>query len=137
RRHGFLCESFVDDASYLVPLPASLTEVGVLLEPMSIAQKGINQATEIQRRLRVWQPARAAVIGAGTIGLLVALVLRLRGVEVTVLSRRRPPYRNSELVEAIGARYLSTEATDLVAASAAHGPFDLIFEASGFSPLAF
>jgi glucose 1-dehydrogenase len=67
----------------------------------------------------------------------VTLVLRLRGVEVTVLSRRRPPYRNGDLVEGIGARYLSTEATDLAAASEAHGPFDLIFEASGNSPFAF
>ena len=136
-RHGFLAESYVEDATWLVPLPASLSEVGVLLEPMSIAQKGLNQAVEIQRRLRVWRPARAAVIGAGTIGLLVTLVLRLRGVDVTVLSRRPAPYRNSELVEAIGARYLSTASTDLAAAAGAHGPFDLIFEASGFSPFAF
>jgi threonine dehydrogenase-like Zn-dependent dehydrogenase len=136
-QHGFLSESYVEDATYLVPLPASLEAVGVLLEPISIAQKGLNQATEIQRRLRVWRPVRAAVTGAGTIGLLVTLVLRLRGVDVTVLSRRTPPYRNSELAEALGARYLSSEATDLAAASDAHGPFDLIFEASGNSPFAF
>lgn len=136
-QHGFLSASFVEDAAYLVPIPPSLSEVGVLLEPMSIAQKGLNQATEIQRRLRVWQPIRAAVTGAGTIGLLVTLVLRLRGVEVTVLSRRRSPYRNSDLVEALGARYLSTETTDLATASQAHGPFDLVFEASGYSPFAF
>jgi len=136
-RHGFLSEYFVEDAHYVVPLPASLAAVGVLLEPMTVAEKGINQADEIQRRLRIWKPARAAVIGAGTIGLLVTLVLRLRGVEVTVLSRRRPPYRNSELVEALGATYGSTDETDLAAASLDHGPFDLIFEASGFSPLAF
>ena len=136
-QHGFLSDSYVEDAVYLIPLPASLGEVGVLLEPMSIVQKGLNQAVEIQRRLQVWQPVRAAVTGAGTIGLLVTLVLRLRGVEVTVLSRRTPPYRNSELVEALGARYLSTAATDLAAASDAHGPFDLIFEASGYSPFAF
>jgi threonine dehydrogenase-like Zn-dependent dehydrogenase len=135
--HGFLSEQFIEDATYLVPLPATLSRVGVLLEPMSVAEKGINQANEIQRRLRVWHAARAAVIGAGTIGLLVTLVLRLRGVEVTVLSRRRPPNRKSELVEALGATYLSTEQTDLDAASRARGPFDLIFEASGFSPLAF
>ena len=137
RRHGYLAESYVDDARFLVPLPASLGAVGVLLEPLSIAEKGLNQADEIQRRLRIWRPARAAVIGAGTIGLLVTLVLRLRGVEVTVLSRRAAPYRNSDLVGALGATYLSTADTDLGAASEAHGPFDLIFEASGFSPLAF
>jgi threonine dehydrogenase-like Zn-dependent dehydrogenase len=135
--HGFLSEYYVEDARFLVPLPPSLSSVGVLLEPMSIAQKGIAQATEIQRRLRVWRPVHAAVTGAGTIGLLAALVLRLRGIDVTVLSRRPRPYRNSDLVEALGARYLSTADTSLADAAAAHGPFDLIFEASGFSPLAF
>jgi threonine dehydrogenase-like Zn-dependent dehydrogenase len=136
-RHGYLAEYYAEDARFVVALPASLAGVGVLLEPLTVAEKGLNQADEIQRRLRVWRPARAAVVGAGTIGLLVTLVLRLRGVEVTVLSRRAAPYRNSDLVVALDARYLSTSATDLAAASEAHGPFDLIFEASGFSPLAF
>ena len=137
RRHGFLIESFVEDAAFLVPVPDALGAVGVLLEPMSIAEKGIAQADEVQRRLRIWQPNRAAVIGAGTIGLLVALVLRLRGVDVTVLSRRRAPYANSDLVARLGATYLSSEETDLATAGRARGPFDLIFEASGFSPFVF
>ena len=136
-RHGYLSEYYVEDASYVVPLPATLERVGVLLEPLTVAEKGINQADEIQRRLRVWRPERAAVIGAGTIGLLATLALRLRGVDVTVLSRRAAPYRNSDLVEALGARYRSTSDTTIEAAAADHGPFDLIFEASGFSPLAF
>jgi threonine dehydrogenase-like Zn-dependent dehydrogenase len=135
--HGFLAEYYVDDAAFLVPLPPSLAGVGVLLEPMSIAEKGIHQADEIQRRLRIWRPERAAVTGAGTIGLLATLLLRLRGIEVTVLSRRTRPYRNSDLVEALGATYLSTGETTLEEATAARGPFDLIFEASGFSPLGF
>jgi glucose 1-dehydrogenase len=137
RRHGFLTESFVEDAAFLVPIPDALQGVGVLLEPMSIAEKGIAQAVEVQRRLRIWEPRRAAVIGAGTIGLLVALILRLREVEVTVLSRRPAPYRNSELVARLGATYLSTEETDLAAAGRDRGPFDLIFEASGYSPFVF
>ena len=37
RRHGFLTERFVEDATYLVPLPGSLAVVGVLLETLSIA----------------------------------------------------------------------------------------------------
>ena len=136
-RHGYLAEFYVEDAAYVVPLPPTLERVGVLMEPLTVAEKGINQAHEIQRRLRIWRPARALVIGAGTIGLLASLVLRLEGIDVTVLSRRRAPYRNSELVETIGARYVSSSDTDIAAAASAHGPFDLIFEASGFSPLAF
>src|SRR6266702_3923647 len=121
-RHGYLTEYYVEDAAYIVTLPATLREVGVLLEPTTVAQKGLNQAYEIQRRLKVWQPRRAAVVGAGTIGLLATLGMRLRGVEVTCYSRRLPPYFNSDLI---------TEPSKM------HGPFDLIFEASGFSPLAF
>jgi threonine dehydrogenase-like Zn-dependent dehydrogenase len=136
RLHGFLAEAYVDDAEFLVPLPDSLEAVGVLLEPLSIAEKGIRQAVEIQRRLRVWQPTRAAVLGAGTIGLLTALVLRLRGIEVTVYSRRPAPYRNSELLEAIGARYLSSADNSLDDLAKVAGPLDLIVDASGFSPLA-
>ena len=135
--HGFLSEYYVDDAAYLVSLPPGLSGVGVLLEPMSIVEKGLRQADEIQRRLRIWRPTRAAVIGAGTIGLLTTLILRLRGVEVTVLSRRPRPYLNSDLAEGLGATYRSTADTTLAHASEAHGPFNIIFEASGFSPLAF
>src|SRR6266581_9564102 len=61
-RHGYLSEYYVDDAEYIVTLPATLREVGVLLEPTTVAQKGLNQAYEIQRRLKVWQPRRAAVV---------------------------------------------------------------------------
>lgn len=134
--HGFLAEAFVEDAAYLVPLPESLEAVGVLLEPLSIAEKGIRQAFEIQRRLRFWRPSRAAVMGAGTIGLLFALALRLRGLDVVVYSRREPPYLNSELVEALGGRYLSSGSVTLDDLADAGGPLDLIVDATGHSPLA-
>ncbi len=136
RLHGYLAEAYVDDAAFLVPLPDSLEPVGVLLEPLSIAEKGIRQAIEIQRRMRVWRPVRAAVLGAGTIGLMTALALRLRGLEVVVYSRRPAPYRNSELLGAIGATYLSSSDTTLDALSDVAGSLDLIVDASGFSPLA-
>lgn len=136
-RHGYLSEFYVEDATYVVSLPPTLERVGCLLEPLSVTEKGINQAYEIQRRLHIWRPARALVTGAGSIGLLASLVLRLEGVDVTVLSRRQAPYLNSDLAEAIGAHYVSTADTNVARAAADHGPFDLIFEASGFSPLAF
>jgi threonine dehydrogenase-like Zn-dependent dehydrogenase len=137
KRHGYLCEYYVEDFEYVVPLPQLLSETGVLLEPMTVAEKAVNQAYEIQRRLKVWQPRRAAVLGSGTIGLLATLVLRLRGVEVTCLSLRPAPYRNSDLIEELGAHYVSTRDTSLSEAAAEYGPFDLIIEATGFSPLVF
>jgi threonine dehydrogenase-like Zn-dependent dehydrogenase len=135
--HGYLAEYYVEDYRYLVPLPESLAEVGVLLEPMSVSQKAINQAHEIQRRLRVWEPERAIVLGSGTIGLLAALALRLREVEVTVASLPEPPYLNSHLIEELGGAYVSTKQAPLPETAGRHGPLDLIIEATGFSPLAF
>jgi glucose 1-dehydrogenase len=136
-RHGYLTEFYVDDHEFIVPLPDSLREVGVLLEPTTVAEKGVNQAYEIQRRLKVWRPERACVTGAGTIGLLVTLALRLRGLEVVCYSRRKGPYRNSDLIEELGATYVSSEDSTLEEAAAEHGPFDIVFEATGFSPLVF
>jgi threonine dehydrogenase-like Zn-dependent dehydrogenase len=136
-RHGYLAEYYVDDAEFLVKLPAMLGEAGVLLEPTTVVEKGIAQAWEIQRRLRVWHPRKAAVMGAGTIGLLAAMALRLRGLDVTVFGLERRPYLNSDLIEALGARYESTRDLPVVEGARKHGPFDLIFEATGFSPIVF
>jgi glucose 1-dehydrogenase len=135
--HGFLTEYYVDDPEYLVKVPAGLRDVAVLVEPLSVPEKGILQAYEIQRRLRVWRPRKAAVLGAGTVGLLATMILRLRGLEVTTFGRTPKPYLNSDLVEALGARYLSTATMPLREAAAHDGPFDIIYEATGYSPLVF
>jgi glucose 1-dehydrogenase len=136
-RHGFLTEYYVDDAEFIVKVPQGLKEVGVLLEPMTVVEKGIHQAYEIQRRLRVWRPRRAAVMGAGTIGLLATLALRLRGVEVTTFGLTPKPYLNSDLIEALGAAYVSTAEMPLADVARAQGGFDLIFEATGNSSVVF
>ena len=102
-----------------------------------MAQKAINQAYEIQRRLRVWRPRRAAVLGVGTLGLLAALFLRLRGIEVVAMARTKAPFLNADLLTKIGAQYVSTKDLSLTQAAKQFGPFDFIFEATGFSPLVF
>ncbi len=133
--HGYLTELYVEDAQYVFPLSDNLREVGVLLEPTTVAEKGVNQAYEIQRRLKVWQPQRACILGSGTIGLLAAPVARLRGLELTVLSLPQKPYRNAALVEQLGGVYASSQDTTLASLSAERGPFDLMFDATGFSPI--
>src|SRR5438445_1013349 len=137
RRHGYMTEFYVDDTEYIVKVPDGLRDIAVLAEPLSVSEKGIIQAFEIQRRLKVWQPRRAAVLGAGTIGLMAALILRLKGIEVTAFGRTRAPYLNSDLLEAIGARYVSTQDVSLIDAAPLYGPFDLIYEATGFAPIVF
>ena len=136
--HGYLAEYYADDAEFIVKIPQGLKEVGVLLEPMSVVEKGVTQAFEIQRRLRVWRPRRAAVMGAGTIGLLAALVLRLRGLEVVTFGKTPKPYLNSDLVEALGAAYVTSDELPVAESPKRYeGGFDLIFEATGYSPVAF
>jgi threonine dehydrogenase-like Zn-dependent dehydrogenase len=135
--HGFLTEYYIEAAERLILVPRELANVAVLLEPTSVIEKGIAQAYEIQRRLKVWQPRRAAVLGAGTIGLLATLALRLRGLEVVTAGLDEPPYLNSELVEQLGAHYVSTKRQSLGEVADAYGPLDIIFEATGFSPLVF
>ena len=136
-RHGYLTEYYVEDEEFVVKMPQGLKDVGVLLEPMTVAQKGIAQAYEIQRRMKVWRPRRAAVMGAGTLGLLASLVLRLRGLEVTTFGRTERPYLNADLADAIGARYVNTAEQTITSAAADYGPFDLVFEGTGSSAVVF
>ena len=136
-RHGYLAEYYVDEPEYLVRVPKACREIGVLLEPMSIAEKGITQAYEIQRRLKVWRPRRAAVMGSGTLGLLATMALRVRGLEVATFGRTAAPYLNSELISELGARYVNTGAMSFAEASSQYGPFDIIFEATGNSAVVF
>lgn len=136
-RHGFLAEYFVDSADYMVKVPCELRDAGVLMEPTSVAEKAIGQAFEIQRRLRVWRPRRALVIGAGTLGLIASAILRQRGLEVVAMGRSVRPYLNADLLDEIGVQYFSTAETSVREVAAKHGPFDLILEGTGFSPLVF
>lgn len=136
-RHGYLAEYYVDSADFLVKIPENLRNVGVLMEPTSIAEKAIGQAYEIQRRLRIWNPRRALVLGTGSLGLIAALILRLRGLEVVAAGRKKSPFLNADLLEQIGARYVSIKEMSLKEVTSKYGPFDFILEGTGFSPLAF
>jgi threonine dehydrogenase-like Zn-dependent dehydrogenase len=136
-RHGYLTEYYVEDEEFVVKIPQGLRDAGVLLEPMTVAQKGITQAYEIQRRMKVWRPRRAAVMGSGTLGLLASLVLRLRGLDVTTVGRTPKPYLNADLLEAVGARYVNTTERSIADAANEFGPFDLIFEGTGSSTVVF
>ena len=136
-RHGFLTEFYVDEPEYIVKVPAGLAHIGVLGEPMSIVQKAIYQTYEIQRRLRVWHPRKALVLGAGAIGQLSTVALRMRGLEVTCMARTPAPNNKAALIEEIGAVYADTTDQTLEGVAAERGPYDLIIEASGRSDIAF
>ncbi|MGB1817341.1 MAG: glucose dehydrogenase, partial [Rubripirellula sp.] len=128
---------FVDEEEYIVRVPLGLKHLHVLMEPMSCAAKAVHQAYEAQQRMKVWRPQVAYVLGAGQIGLLTTLVLKLRGLEVYTLARGEAPNLKSEIVSGLEATYVSTRETpwdDLVAKT---GKPDLIVDATGSSRLAF
>jgi threonine dehydrogenase-like Zn-dependent dehydrogenase len=136
-RHGFLTEYFVDEEEYIVRVPKGLKHLHVLMEPMSCAAKAVHQAYEAQRRMRVWRPQRAFVMGVGQIGLLTALILRLQGLEVYCFARSKRGTLNSQIVEGFEAQYVSTTDTPLDEVVRQVGKADLIVEASGNSAVAF
>jgi threonine dehydrogenase-like Zn-dependent dehydrogenase len=134
--HGFLAERYAEDPRYLVRIPPGLRGFGVLLEPLSIVEKALEQIHRIQARA-VWAPRHALVLGAGSIGTLAALLLRLEGLEVCVYSRGDGgPGRR--LSEAAGARFISADDHQVDHELEKEiGPSDVVMEATGHSPLAF
>ena len=135
--HGYLTEYVVEDEEYVVRVPKGLKHLGVLMEPMSIAAKAVQQAYEAQRRMRVWRPQRAFVMGVGQIGILCALILRLRGMEVYCFARSKRGSLNSQIIEALEATYVSTSERSLDDVVKEAGKPDLILEATGNSQIAF
>jgi threonine dehydrogenase-like Zn-dependent dehydrogenase len=135
--HGFASESYVERAAFLVRVPESLRQVAVLLEPLSVVEKALREVAFIQQRL-IWEPTRAIVTGAGTIGLLASMVLRLRGIETHVVDRVSADHPKAHLARAIGAKFYSTDAhhglPELVQRI---GRPDVIVEATGASAISF
>ncbi len=76
-------------------------------------------------------------MGAGSIGLLATLGLRLRGLEVDTFALTPKPNLRASLLEEIGASYFNTGETTITEVARDSGPFDLIFEATGYSPAVF
>jgi glucose 1-dehydrogenase len=76
-------------------------------------------------------------MGAGTIGLLATLVLRLRGIQVDTFARSPKPSRNADLIESLGAHYHATQQLPFLECAKECGPYDIIFEATGNSAVVF
>lgn len=135
--HGFLTEYFVEDEEYVVRVPDGIKNLHCLMEPMSVVAKAIWQVDEVQRRLKVWKPKVAFVMGAGQIGLLATLFLRLRGCEVYCIARTPGPHIKSEICEAYGATYVGTKekSIDELLEEIKVRP-DVIIEATGSAQMA-
>ena len=145
-RHGFMTERVVDDQRFLHLVPGHLREVGVLVEPLTIAEKALIQVWDVQERLP-WTAAgvpagsghgeKAMVLGAGPVGLLGALALLVRGFETWVYSLEPVDDPKARWAESVGARFVSAATTTLAKAASAIGNVDLIYEATGVAGVAF
>jgi threonine dehydrogenase-like Zn-dependent dehydrogenase len=124
RLDGFAREIVAEDADQLIPIPRSLGRLGVLAEPTSVCERAIRHARTIGGR-QPWELERALVVGAGAIGMLSTYLLRLAGVEVWTAGLEP----RVDLVEASGARYVSTNDVTLDALRDEVGGFDLVISA--------
>jgi glucose 1-dehydrogenase len=146
-RHGFMAQFVVDDESYMNPVPKRLRDIAVLVEPLTIAEKGLAQVWQIQQRVPWGCPVtpgkaaahchRALVLGAGPVGLLGAMALVNNDFDTYVYSRESAPNVKSQLLESIGAHYISSEEIIPELLPEKIGNIDLVYEATGASSLAF
>jgi threonine dehydrogenase-like Zn-dependent dehydrogenase len=147
QQHGFMAQFIVDDEKYMNPVPADLRDVAVLVEPLTIAEKGLAQVWNIQQRLPWGCPIvpgkaqahchKAVVLGAGPVGLLGAMALVNADFDTYVYAREPVPNPKASVLELIGAKYFSAETHSLEALAAEVGNIDLVYEATGASRLAF
>ena len=142
-----MTEFFVEQEQYLTHVPDNLKDVAVLTEPLTIAEKGLAQAWAAQQRLP-WvrhydrekptgKGLNAVILGAGPIGILGAMTMKAAGFETYVYNRSPAPNPKSDIIESIGAKYISSQDTPLEDLPKVVGSVDLIYEAVGISAVAF
>jgi threonine dehydrogenase-like Zn-dependent dehydrogenase len=142
---GYQTEYVVDKEQYIVRLPPELASVGVLTEPLSVAEKAIDEAVHLQTTRLPDAAAhpdwlygrRCLVAGLGPIGLLAAVVLRLRGAEVFGLDIVDEASTRPQWLIQIGGSYIDGRQVSPEKVDQAIGPMELIFEATGVASLAF
>jgi threonine dehydrogenase-like Zn-dependent dehydrogenase len=145
--HGFMAQFVVDHEKYMNPVPRELRHAAVLVEPLTIAEKALTQVWQVQQRLPWNCPVtpgkaaapchRAVVLGAGPVGLLGAMALVNFEFDTYVYSRETAPNPKSQLLEAIGAHYISSEEIAPEMLPQQIGNIDLVYEATGASSLSF
>jgi len=137
RRHGFMGEYYTELPRFLNKIPRAIRDFAVLLEPMSVVEKGIDEAFLIQRRMKVWDPRFAMVLGAGPVGLLAASVLRARGLRTAVVGREAETDLRAGIAKQLGAEYISVANRQLTDLPKDTGFPDIVVEATGSAKVVF
>jgi glucose 1-dehydrogenase len=142
---GYQTEFALDQEQYVVRVPPELEPVGVLCEPLSVAEKAIDEAVRLQvARLPDaaatldWLYGRPCLVaGLGPIGLLAAMVLRLRGAQVYGLDVVDADTARPQWLEHIGGKYIDGRQVPADQVDDHFGRIDLLFEATGVAALEF
>jgi threonine dehydrogenase-like Zn-dependent dehydrogenase len=100
-RDGYGSERFRVEPEFAVKVDPALGTLAVLLEPTSIVAKAWDHVDAIGRRSRAWTPRTLLVTGAGSIGLLAAMMGAQRGLDVHVLDHNDHGLKRP-LVEGLG-----------------------------------
>lgn len=140
-----MTEFAVDSESYLVRVPDELADVGVLTEPLSVSEKAIDEAVQLQtRRLPdagtagAWlRGKRVLVAGLGPIGMLAALTLADRGAQVLGLDVLDAASLKPQMLGKLGGTYIDGRQISTDTLDDHFGQIDMIFEATGVSSLGF
>jgi glucose 1-dehydrogenase len=111
-RHGFGADFFRIEPEFAVKLDPSLGTMGVLLEPASVVAKAWDHTERIGRRARSWRPKTLLVTGAGTVGLLAALMGAQRGLDIHVLDHHEHAAKD-KLIRQLGGTYHTGRVADL------------------------
>jgi len=135
--HGYMTEFVVEEERYLHVVPRELRDVAVLVEPLTIAEKSLEQIWTVQSRLPWDRQHRAVVLGAGPVGILGAMALNVEGFDVSVYSRSPNHAEKNPILDAIGVRYIAAETHSTEEMAKMVGPIDVVYEATGASGVAF
>lgn len=142
---GFNSEYVADSERYIIRVPAGLAPIGVLLEPMSVVEKALDEAARLQfARLPdayadpdIFHGKRVLVAGTGNVGLLACLALRLRGACVYGLDVVDGDSPRAKWLSGINCRYLDGRKIKPEKLDEAIGPSDLVIETAGVPGLEF
>jgi glucose 1-dehydrogenase len=126
--NGFAADRAVTDSAFVVKLPNSLSDLGVLLEPLTVVEKGKLQTYLLQQSRMKWKPRRALVLGAGPVGILGTAILRLKGLEVDAVATRSDESLKARLIEQTGAKYINAKEKPL---NSLGKKYDIVFEVTG------
>ena len=137
---GFQAAYVVDKEQYVVKVPESIKEIGVLTEPMSVAAKAIEEALLVQEsRLKDFikndNCKKALVAGIGAIGLMAAFALRLRGAHVVGMDVVDEDTLRPQILKQIGGTYVDGRKVETTNLDEVCGVADFIFEATGIAQL--